>query len=187
MEPNGIDRAITFVEGTSWFYLSYFLLLPMAVIAIPTSRDMTRFALDVAIIAILSNLVVLFYPTAAERPSLPATDLAYRLVPAVDAPTNPCPSMHPLLGLYSALWYPRLLAGWGRRLALARAVMGVDDGHPVCDTGAAPTGAGGSAGGSVLGGGCLRDVGTLGPLAAHRPRRVHAARSSLRATDKSAG
>jgi hypothetical protein len=83
------------------------------VIAIPTSRDMTRFALDVAFIAILSNLVFLFDPTAGERPSGPATDLAYRLVLAVDAPTNACPSMHASLGLYSALWCHRLLAGCG--------------------------------------------------------------------------
>jgi hypothetical protein len=112
MEPTAIDRAIPFVEGTSWIYLSYFLLLPIAVIAIPTSRDMNRFALDVAFIAILSSLVFMFYPTAVERPSGPATDLAYRLVLAVDAPTNACPSLHASLGLYSALWCHRLLAGW---------------------------------------------------------------------------
>lgn len=113
MEPSAIDLAIPFVEGTSWIYLSYFLLLPIAVIAIPTSRDMTQFALDVAFIAILSNLIFLFYPTAVERPSGPATDLAYRLVHAVDAPTNACPSLHASLGLYSALWCHRLLAGCG--------------------------------------------------------------------------
>jgi hypothetical protein len=51
--------------------------------------------------------------TLVERTSGPATDLAYRLVLAVDAPTNACPSMHASLGLSSALWCHRLLSGCG--------------------------------------------------------------------------
>jgi hypothetical protein len=111
MEASAIEHAIPFVQGTAWLYLSLFLLLALLVIAMSTPCDMSRFALDVAFIGLVSNLIFLFCPTSVSRPPGPATDLAYRLVIQVDSPRNACPSLHASLGIYSALWCNRLLAG----------------------------------------------------------------------------
>jgi hypothetical protein len=111
LEPGAIDRAIPFLQGAAWVYLSLFLLLIVAVIAIRRPGDIGRFALDVAFIGLVSDLFFLFCPTSVPRPPGPATDRAYRLVVGVDYPSNACPSLHASLGVYSALWCNRMLAG----------------------------------------------------------------------------
>ncbi len=119
MQPGVIERAIPFVEGTAWLYLSLYLLLPLAPLGLATRRDVRRFAVSIAIIAFVSHGIFLFWPTSVARVDGAASDFAYRLVVGVDQPLNACPSLHASLAVYSALWCDRLLrrregAGLGR-------------------------------------------------------------------------
>jgi hypothetical protein len=122
LEPGPIDRAVPFVQGTAWLYLSLYLLLPIAPIALATRRDVRRFALDIAVIALVSHLIFLFCPTSVARPNVTPSDFAYRLVIGVDRPLNACPSLHASLAVYSALWCDRLLrarvGAWLLRIGL---------------------------------------------------------------------
>lgn len=107
IEPNAIDRAIPLVERTAWLYLSLFLLLALMVIAMATPRDVSDSALGVAVIALVSHVIFLLWPTSVPRPPGPPTDIAYRLVLQVDVPLDACPSLHASMSVYSALWCNR--------------------------------------------------------------------------------
>ena len=122
IEASALDRAIPFAEKFAWLYLSLYLLLPLAPLALPAREDVRRFAVDVAIIALLSHLMFALWPTSVSRPDEATADFAYRLVIGVDRPLNACPSLHASLAVYSALWCGRLLGrrrgAWLGRLVL---------------------------------------------------------------------
>ncbi|HEY7310389.1 MAG TPA: fatty acid desaturase [Gemmataceae bacterium] len=111
LEPWAIERAIPFAQAMAWPYLSLYLLLALAPLAVTTRRDLRRFAVDIVIVGLVSDLMFLFWPTSVARPDAAATDYAYRLVVAADNSLNACPSLHASLAVYVALWCRRLMRG----------------------------------------------------------------------------
>jgi hypothetical protein len=122
MEPGPIDRAVHAQEEWAWLYLSLFLLLPLAPLALKTRHQVRRFATELAVITMISRLIFALWPTRVVRPVEEASDVAYRLVIATDNSLNACPSLHTSLAVYSALWCHRLLRG-RRLVGLLRTVL----------------------------------------------------------------
>lgn len=104
LEPWAIERAIPFAQVMAWPYLSLFLFLALAPLAVTTTPEMRRFAVDIAVIALVSHLVFLFWPTSVARQDEAATDYAYRLVVSASNTLNAFPSLHASLAVYAALW-----------------------------------------------------------------------------------
>jgi hypothetical protein len=122
MQPGPIDRVVSFREEMAWLYLSLYLLVPLAPLGLTTRCQVRRFALDLAVITLISHLTFVLWPTRVARPAGEASDHAYRLVLAVDNSLNACPSLHASLAVYSALWCHRLLRG-RRRAGLLRLAL----------------------------------------------------------------
>lgn len=104
MTPTVFDDAIPFAQWMAWPYLSLFVMLPIAPFFIQEPRDVRRFAIDFALIGLVSHVAFLVLPTQIERPSVDASDPLYQFVLSTDGPRNACPSLHASMTVYSALW-----------------------------------------------------------------------------------
>jgi membrane-associated phospholipid phosphatase len=124
MEPGWIDRVIPFEQQLAWLYLSLFLLIAIAPVWLSRSCDVRRYAVDLAIIALVSHAVFLFWPTKVQRPSGEVTDFAYGLIVGADNSLNAWPSLHASLAIYSVLWCEQLL----RRPATSSQARSASDG-----------------------------------------------------------
>ena len=111
LEPTAIDRAVPFVAGSIWVYLSQFLLLPWALASARDDAARSRAFYSMLLATLLSVLVFALFPTHVPRPPAPTgglLGLAWQGLRLADTPNNACPSLHvSLSALAGALLWQR--------------------------------------------------------------------------------
>ncbi len=108
MAETTLDRALPFVPGAAWVYVSLFVALPVPPLLLTDRRDLGRYCAGLVLVSVISDFFFLCTPTGVARPPGQAWDVAYRLVLATDVPLNACPSLHASLAVFTALWCDRL-------------------------------------------------------------------------------
>ena len=108
-----VDRWVSFDDRAVFVYLSLYLLLPLPVMLITRFEELRRAASGLAIIAAVSHLFFLLYPTSVPlpRPLAGEANFVYALMTQIDQPLNACPSLHASLAVFAALWCGQLLRG----------------------------------------------------------------------------
>ncbi|MDC9597502.1 phosphatase PAP2 family protein [Xenorhabdus anantnagensis] len=105
---SAIDEWIVFSSNGIWFYLSFFLLIPLAYLFSPLSR-VRWLMLAMQGCALFSGLIYLLYPTTLDYPQITGDKFVDQLlnhVVAIDSSQNCLPSLHASLTALSvyALW-----------------------------------------------------------------------------------
>ncbi|MDC9589252.1 phosphatase PAP2 family protein [Xenorhabdus sp. XENO-10] len=103
-----IDEWIAFSSNGVWFYLSFFLLIPLAYLFCPLSR-VRWLMLAMQGCALFSGLIYLLYPTTLDYPSITGDKITDRMLAyliTIDSSQNCLPSLHASLTALSvyALW-----------------------------------------------------------------------------------
>ncbi|OTA16894.1 inositol phosphorylceramide synthase [Xenorhabdus vietnamensis] len=103
-----IDEWIAFSSNGVWFYLSFFLLIPLAYLFCPLSR-VRWLMLAMQGCALFSGLIYLLYPTTLDYPSITGDKITDRILAyliTIDSSQNCLPSLHASLTALSvyALW-----------------------------------------------------------------------------------
>lgn len=108
LTPSWIDNAIPYSVQGIWFYLSFFLFIPLGYRLCPR-QSVLKLMVAMQLCALFSGSVYLLYPTTMNYPINGGLDSASYLLSqliAVDSPHNLLPSLHvslTALALY-ALW-----------------------------------------------------------------------------------
>ena len=123
MPASVIDRLIPFAPQAVWFYLSLYLLMPIAPLLMERREDLLRYAIGMIAATILATVVFVFWPTVCPRPAPPGNVLAYELLVAIDRPFHAFPSLHACFAVYSVLCasafaLPLRLLLWGWTLLI---------------------------------------------------------------------
>lgn len=110
MRLTWLDQLIPFDDRAVWVYLSLYLLLPLA-LWLMRGEDLWPATRGLALIALVSHLCFLFWPTYVPlpRPATAQTNFLYGWMTAVDQPLNACPSLHASLAVFAGLWCQRLV------------------------------------------------------------------------------
>ncbi|MEP7340389.1 MAG: fatty acid desaturase [Acidobacteriota bacterium] len=113
MKATAIDLWVSFDDRAVFVYLSLYLLLPLPLLLIAKLDQLRQAAFGAGVIAVVSHLGFLFYPTSVPlpRPLSNDTNIVYRLMTGFDQPLNACPSLHASLAVFAVLWCGRLLRG----------------------------------------------------------------------------
>ena len=103
-----LDKLIPFNPQGIWFYLAFFLYVPLAFLVAPAERVLTlRYAVQIS--AAISGLVFIFFPTSISYPQTTGDDIhstALGLLTFIDTRQNCLPSLH------AALTFLCLLSLW---------------------------------------------------------------------------
>ena len=109
MPATWLDRIVPFRPGTTWLYVSWYLMLPVAPLLIGTRDQLWRYALGLFVMGIVGNGLFLLFPTGVARPPAPVpAEWLYGLVTSLDRPVNACPSLHASLTVFTCVWFARL-------------------------------------------------------------------------------
>lgn len=104
MHPSRADEVIPFWPGSTWIYVSLYLLMPVGPILLDLRSDLIRYASGILLISGISGLVFLFFPTVCQRPHFPPGNGLYHFLTALDKPLHAFPSLHAAYAVYGALW-----------------------------------------------------------------------------------
>lgn len=111
-----LDSLIPFSDHMVWLYLSIYLLMPIGPFLMTGRPQLIRYAVGIALISLLADLVFFFWPTTCPRPVVEAVNPAYRLLVLIDNPFHAFPSLHAAFAVYSALClellWRELRGGW---------------------------------------------------------------------------
>lgn len=108
LTPSVIDNAVQFSPNAVWFYVSFFLFIPLGYFGSPIERArLLMFAMQLC--ALVSGVVYLLYPTTMLYPEYVLTSFSGRALSTlidIDSPQNLLPSLHVSLTLVvlNALW-----------------------------------------------------------------------------------
>ncbi|HZA55242.1 MAG TPA: phosphatase PAP2 family protein [Candidatus Udaeobacter sp.] len=102
------DEWISFNEAAVWLYLSLFLLMPVAPMQMVSPDDTRRYALGVASMSLLADLVFFLWPTTVLRPNPQMSNIVYQNLTHLVSPNNACPSLHAAMAVFSALCYEQI-------------------------------------------------------------------------------
>lgn len=108
LTPSAIDNAVQFSPNAVWFYLSFFLFIPLGYFCSPIERArLLMFAMQLC--ALVSGAVYLLYPTTMLYHEYDLTTFSGHALSAlidIDSPQNLLPSLHVSLTLVvlNALW-----------------------------------------------------------------------------------
>ncbi|AOM42888.1 hypothetical protein A9255_13250 [Xenorhabdus hominickii] len=110
-----VDEWVVFSSSGVWFYLSFFLLIPLAYLFCPLSRA-RWLMLAMQGCALFSGLIYLLYPTTLDYPSITGDKISDRLLKhlvSIDSAQNCLPSLHASLTALSvyALWQSKQKIG----------------------------------------------------------------------------
>ena len=109
MSPSFLDRLIPFSDQAVWAYLSLFLLMPIGPFLMCRRDQLVRYGLGIFLIAAVSYLVFIFWPTWCPRPEVQGTTVAYRVLVSLDNPLHAFPSLHAAFAVFSALCAAQVL------------------------------------------------------------------------------
>lgn len=98
-----IDLWLPFSDRAVWVYLSLFLLMPIGPLLMCRRAQLIRYGWGIFLIATVSYLVFIVWPTWCPRPNPADTIIAYRLLTALDTPLHAFPSLHAAFAVFSAL------------------------------------------------------------------------------------
>ncbi|RXN71552.1 phosphatase PAP2 family protein [Providencia rettgeri] len=108
LAPSAVDSAVPFSPSAVWFYLSFFLFIPLGYFCSPIERTRSlMFAMQLC--ALVSGAVYLLYPTTMQYYDYDLTSFSAHALSAlikIDSPQNLLPSLHVSLTLVvlNALW-----------------------------------------------------------------------------------
>jgi len=102
--PQGfVDRMIPFSSSAVWFYLSIYLLMPLAPLLMHRKEQLIRYTAGILLISLAADTVFFFWPTFCPRPPVANTGALYRSLVAIDNPFHAFPSLHAAFAVYTAL------------------------------------------------------------------------------------
>lgn len=104
MQASWFDGIIPFWPGSTWIYLSLYLLMPIGPLLLDLRSDLIRYASGILFICGISALIFLFFPTMCPRPDYPPGNNLYQLLTKLDKPLNAFPSLHATYAVYGTLW-----------------------------------------------------------------------------------
>lgn len=108
LSPSAVDNIVPFSPHAVWFYLSFFLFIPLGYFCSPIKRArLLMFAMQLC--ALVSGTVYLLYPTTMLYHEYDLTTFSGHALSAlinIDSPQNLLPSLHVSLTLVvlNALW-----------------------------------------------------------------------------------
>jgi membrane-associated phospholipid phosphatase len=115
MPRNGVDRLIPFWDGTTWFYFSIYLLMPIGPFLMNRREQLMRYAGGIVFISLMADAIFLFCPTRCLRPDYTGTNIAYEALIRCDNEYHAFPSLHAAFAVYSVLCSGMVLKELGIR------------------------------------------------------------------------
>jgi len=109
MRPTALDEAVPFLPAAVWLYLSIYLLMPIPPLLMTSRSQLARYAVGMAAMSLLADVVFLWWPTVCERPTAAQADFAYNLLTQIDNPFDAFPSLHAAFAVFTALCADLLL------------------------------------------------------------------------------
>lgn len=108
LTPNFIDNALHFSVNAIWFYLSFFIFIPIGYLFCPQER-VRPLMYAMQLCALVSGCIYLLFPTTMVYTSFADLSFARRALSSlidIDSPQNLLPSLHVSLTLIvlTALW-----------------------------------------------------------------------------------
>jgi membrane-associated phospholipid phosphatase len=98
-----IDELIEFNEHFLWIYHSLHLLITIVVLRFKDKRNLFVFTIGVFLIAAISFLIFMLFPTSIVRPSTEGTSDFYKWFVTMDKSGNAFPSLHVSLAIFTTL------------------------------------------------------------------------------------
>ncbi|WP_218837714.1 phosphatase PAP2 family protein [Gilliamella sp. Nev5-1] len=129
LTPSIIDQSIAFTPHAIWFYLSFFLIIPICFLVAPYHR-LLWMSICFILSGFLAGICYLIFPTSMDFPVDTGTSISSWLLAKlidIDVPVNCFPSLHITLTLL-AIWgsldkcHPQrniLLVLWGIAIAFS--------------------------------------------------------------------
>jgi len=108
MRPTVLDSAIPFAPEAVWLYLSIYLFMPIAPLLSADRRQLVKYGIGMATLALVASIVFVFWPTWCERPRMAKPNFGYQLLTAADNPYHAFPSLHAAFTVFSLLCALRL-------------------------------------------------------------------------------
>lgn len=108
LAPSFIDSLFHFSADALWFYLSFFLFIPVGYLFCPLPRVRSLMYM-MQLCALASGVIYFIYPTTMEYPTFTEVSLSTQILTtliSIDSPQNLLPSLHVSLTLVvlKALW-----------------------------------------------------------------------------------
>jgi membrane-associated phospholipid phosphatase len=115
MTAGYLDRLIPFSDLAIWPYLSIYVFMPGGPFLLNERRPILRYATGIVLIGVIADVIFIFWPTTCPRLDAPGSNIAYRLIVAIDNPYHAFPSLHAAFAVYSASWGGPVLRALGDR------------------------------------------------------------------------
>ena len=113
-----IDRFVPFDPRWAWPYASFEPLMATAWLA-STREQLARYAVGFLVVTLAGLACFVCFPTTISRPDAADAGGLYRLLIALDRPTNCLPSQHVALAVYATLFAGAVTRSRGLLVALA--------------------------------------------------------------------
>ena len=110
----GLDRLIGFQPKALSLYLSLWIYVSLAPALLLTRRELISYAKAATVLSLIGFAIFLFWPTAVPPASIDwSRHPSLAFLKATDAGGNACPSLHVAFGVFTAIWFERLLRQMG--------------------------------------------------------------------------